>query len=394
MSHVGNPEAFKSLCSINLIQPRNNFRVRHLGFYDPTFTVNSEFTYRSGLLLDRTGKKLYDDSYLEGKPCSYFYFRHRAFGHNSLSKKISKGHWHVKCIVSCNDAPVFSCASENEIKDVFFVADLLKGMPIKTDNETFALYVIQPSLEPHEISDLATNAVSIFEWKADMLTATEKVSKAQAKEIVATKMMAQAIVSKNIYAKQIDSLIKLMAIAQEKLFENTGRGVEVLIGLGDRVEKEFDLALMGPEAMKEAAQTMVTRQQSDLQYIEALVSLESNGDDILKKQVFDTCFNYVGPTLMKKWLNIAESGDARSISSITSPSIETVKALEERNLKSMSTKELFELANRLSNYVASDQFKEDMKSNKLSEANINNSIDKTVHKIKEEEKEKEHRETN
>lgn len=389
MTHVGNPEAFKSLCSINLIQPRNKFGVKHLGFYDPAFTVNSEFTYKSGLLLDRTGKKIYDDSYLEGKPCSYFYFRHRAFGHNSLSKKISKGHWHVKCIVSCNDAPVFSCASENEIKDVFFVADLVKGMPIKTDNETFALYVIQPSLEPHEISDLATNAVSIFEWKADMLTATEKVSKAQAKEIVATKMMAQAIVSKNIYAKQIDSLIKIMATAQEKLFENTGRGVEVLIDLGDRIEREYDLALMGPEAMKEAAQTMVTRQQSDLKYIEALVSLESNGDDVLKRQVFDTCLNYVGPVLMKKWLNVTESGDQHAMNALSSPSIATVKALEDRNLKNMSPKELYDLSNRLSNYVMSEQFKEDMSVDVLSEANINNSIDKTIHKIEEEQKNKE-----
>ena len=387
MSHVGNPEAFKSLCSINLIQPKRKFMVKHLGYYDPTFTVNSEFTYKSGLLLDRTGKQIYDDSYLEGKPCSYFYFRHRAFGHNNLSKKISKGHWHVKCIVSCNDAPVFSCASENEIKDVFFIADLLKGMPIKTDNETFALYVIDPSLEPHEISDLATKTVTTFEWKRDMLTATEKVSKAQAKEIVATKMMAQAIVSKNIYAKQIDSLIKIMAVAQEKLFENTGRGVEILIGLGDRIEKEYDLALMGPEAMKEAAQTMVTRQQDDLRYIEALVSLESNGDEVLKKQVFDTCFNYVGPTLMKQWLNIAESGDQSLLNTISSPSIATVKALEERNLKNMTTKELYDLTSRLTNYVTSDQFKQDMQADTLDEASINNSIDKTVHKIKEEEKE-------
>ena len=385
MSHVENPEAFKSLSRINLIQPKNKFRIRHIGFYDPMFTINSEFTYKSGLLLDRTGKQLYDDSYLDGKPCTYFYFRHRAFGHNNLSKKISKGHWHVKCIVSCNDTPIFNCASENEIKDVFFIADLLKGMPIKTDNETFALYVIQPSLDPEEISDLAVKAVTIHEWKQDMLTSTAKVSKAQAKEIVATKMMAQAIISKNIYAKQIDSLIKLMAVAQEKLFDNTGRGVEVLISLGDRIEKEFDLALMGPEAMKEAAQTMVTRQQGDLKYIEALVGLEADGDDILKRQVFDTCFNYVGPTKMKEWLNIANSGNQQSMNTISSPSIATAKALENRDLKNMSPKELFELANRLSNYVTSDQFTVDMSSETLSESNINNAIDKNVHKIKEEE---------
>ena len=383
MSYVGNPQAYKSLSSINLIQPRKKFALRHLGFYDPIASVNSEFTYKSGLLLDRTGKRLYDDSYLEGKPCTYFYFKHRMFGHNSFSKRLSKGHWHTKCFVSCNDTPVFSCATENEKKDVFFIADLLKDMPIRTDNETFALYVIQPSLDPEEIADLAMKTVTIYEWKADMLTATEKVSKAQAKEIIATKMMAQSIITKNIYAKQIDSLIKLLASAQEKLFDNTGRGVEVLINLGDRIEKEFDLALMGPEAMKEAAQSMVTRQQSDLRFIEALTSLESNGDDILKRQVFDTCFNYVGPTKMKEWLNIAISGDPDKMNAITSPSIVTAKALEKRNLKDMSQKELFDLVNRLTNYTLSDQFEVDMKNEGLNEADINNSIDKTIHKLPE-----------
>ena len=384
MSYVANPSAYKSLSSINLLQPRKKFAFKHLGFYDPIVSVNSEFTYKSGLLVDATGKKLYDDSYLEGKPCTYFYFKHRMFGHNSLSKRISKGHWHTKCFVSCNDTPVFSCASENEKKDVFFFADLLKDMPIRTDNETFALYVIQPSLDPEEIADLAMKTVTIYEWKADMLTATEKVSKAQGKEIVATKMMAQAIITKNIYAKQIDSLIKLLANAQEKLFDNTGRGVEVLINLGDRIEKEFDLALMGPEAMKEAAQSMVTRQQSDLKYIEALTSLESNGDDILKRQVFDTCLNYVGPIKMTEWLNIAKSGSRDDLNSISSPSIATVKALEKRDLKSMSQKDLFDLVNRLSSYSASEQFEKDMKGDDFDEDDINNSIDKTVHKLPEE----------
>ena len=384
MSYVGNPQAYKSLSSINLIQPRKKFAPKHLGFYDPIVSVSSEFTYKSGLLEDRSGKRLYDDSYLEGKPCTYFYFKHRMFGHNNLSKRLSKGHWHTKCFVSCNDTPVFSCARENEKKDVFFVADLLKDMPIRTDNETFALYVIQPSLDPEEIADLALNTVTIYEWKAEMLTATEKVSKAQAKEIIATKMMAQAIITKNIYANQIDSLIKLLASAQEKLFDNTGRGVEVLINLGDRIEKEFDLALMGPEAMKEAAQSMVNRQQSDLRFIEALTSLESNGDDILKRQVFDTCYNYVGPTKMKEWLSIAASGDPSKISSISSPSIMTAKALEKRDLKSMSQKELFDLVNRLTNYTTSEQFGEDMKNEGFTENDINNSIDKTIHKLPEE----------
>jgi len=384
MSYVGNPHGYRSLCSINLIQPRKNFATRHLGVYDPIASVNSAFAYKSGLLLDRTGKKLYDDSYLEGKPCTYFYFKHRMFGHNSLSKKISRGHWHTKCFVSCNDTPVFNCASENERKDVFFVADLLKGMPIKTDNETFALYVIQPSLDPEEIADLAMKTVAVYEWKADMLTATEKVSKAQAKEIIATKMMAQAIITKNIYAKQIDSLIKLLASAQEKLFDNTGRGVEVLINLGDRIEKEYDLALMGPEAMKEAAQSMVSRQQSDLRFIEALTSLESNGDDILRRQVFDTCYNYVGPTKMKEWLNIADSGDPAKLNTITSPSIITAQALEKRNLKDMSQNELFELVNRLTNYTTSEQFEKDMRSENLNVTDVNNSIDKTIHKLPEE----------
>ena len=384
MSYVSNPYAYKSLSSINLLQPRKKFAFKHLGFYDPIASVHSEFTYKSGLLVDSTGKKLYDDSYLEGKPCTYFYFKHRMFGHNSLSKRVSRGHWHTKCFVSCNDTPVFSCARENEKKDVFFIADLLKDMPIRTDNETFALYVIQPSLDPEEIADLAMKTVTVYEWKADMLTATEKVSKAQGKEIVATKMMAQAIITKNIYANQIDSLIKLLASAQEKLFDNTGRGVEVLISLGDRIEKEFDLALMGPEAMKEAAQSMVTRQQSDLKYIEALTSLESNGDDILKRQVFDTCLNYVGPIKMTEWLNIAKSGNRDDLNSISSPSIATVKALEKRDLKSMSQKDLFDLVNRMTNYSASEQFEEDMRSKFLDEDSINNSIDKTVHKIPEE----------
>ena len=388
MTHVENPDAFLSLASINLIQPRRKFGVKHIGLYDPMFTVNSEFAYRAGLLTDRTGKQLYDDSYLDDKPCTYFYFKHRTFGHNSISKRLGKGHFHTKCFVSANDTPIFNCARENERKDVFFIADLCKGMPIKTNNETFALYVIQPSLDPEEISDLATKTTTTYEWKADMLNATQRVSTAQAKEIVATKMMAQAVVTKNIYAKQIDTLIKILANAQEKLFDNTGRGVEVLINLGDRVEKEFDLALMGPEAMKDAAQAMITRQQSDLQYIEALTGLESNGDDILRRQVFDTCLNYVGPTKMREWLKFAESGDPVLMNKITSPAIETVKALEDRDLKNMSQSELFDLVNRLSSYVTSNQFKEDMKPENLGKSDINNSVDQIVHKLQENEEKK------
>lgn len=385
MSHVNNPRAFRSLASLNLIQPSRNFAFKHLGFYDPMFAVNSEFGYKSGLLLDENGKRLYDDSYLEGKPCTYFYFKHRMFGNSALSKRLSKGHWHTKCFISSNDTPIFDCTSENELKNVLFVADLCKRMPIKTNNETFTLYVLRPTLDRREISELATKTVATYEWKADMLTATEKVYKAQAKEIVATKMMAQAIVTKNIYAKQIDSLIKLLANAQEKLFENTGKGVEVLIGLGDRIEKEFDLALMGPESMRDAAEAMVTRQQGDLKYIEALTALESNGNEVLKKQVFDVCLNYVGPVLMKEWLQIMASGNIVDINSLSPPSVTTVRALEQRDLKSMSSKELYDLVNRLSSYTNSEQFELDMKKQNLSEKDINNALDTNVHRLEEKE---------
>lgn len=382
MSRVKNPDSFRSLAGVNVIQPSKDFRVKFLGFYDPEYGVNTEYAYKAGTLRSLEDRPIYDDSHLDGRGCAFMYFKHRALGHNFLSKKLGKGHWHTKCFVSANNTNLWDCATRNEKDDIFFVADLCEDMPITLDDETYALYVLRPALTPDEISALAMKSITTFEWKADMLTASTKVAKSEAREIVATKMMAQAIVTKNIYAKQIDNLIKLLAIAQEKLFDNTGKGVEVLINLGDRVEKEFDLGLLGPEAMKDSVTKMIERQSKDLSYIQALTKAEGDDSELMKREVFDTCVNYVGLDYMKKWLNIVELEG--STNSILTPSMVTANALEKRNLKDLNQEELFKLVNRLTN-LGSKQFDAGVRSENP-ENEINNLIDNTMIKMDGEEK--------
>ena len=200
-------DSYNSLPSIFIIQLNQDtgFNMKYLGKYDPMMGKEVDFTYEPGTLKEN-GKVLYDDTALEGKSCAYFYVKHRFFGNSYISRKTSKGHFHIKCIVSNNKINVWDCAEMSSTGDVFIFARLCENMPITVDDYTYSLYVIEPMLTQGEISALARNNDMVYQWKKKLMDAAEDVAEARGNEIMAMSMMTEADVKCSIYQNHVQKL--------------------------------------------------------------------------------------------------------------------------------------------------------------------------------------------
>lgn len=163
MSIVKNKKIFKdfSSFSIHTVEGASS-KINCLGYYDPnSMRRHHDPRYQEGLgrthciydgkfvggtwtaSLWNGGAMIYDDHYLHDKPCVFLFFKHYPFGNGFLSKRLTEGHWHNMCIVSCNEVSVLDCMRVDTYENIFFLGKLREGMPIIDGPERHYLYVIE-----------------------------------------------------------------------------------------------------------------------------------------------------------------------------------------------------------------------------------------------------------
>lgn len=172
MSEVKNPRFFNHMSSFN-VQSSGSNEVQCLGMYDPVPTANysksrhnkalghitvcedvyygdkwkSKLVWQDHFLLGRRqvfmNVPVYGENSLNGRPCVFLYYKHYPLGNGFISKRISKGHWHTNCIVSCNDISIIDYMRVDNSNNIFFLGKLREGMPIISDSWTHSLFVIE-----------------------------------------------------------------------------------------------------------------------------------------------------------------------------------------------------------------------------------------------------------
>ena len=163
MTLVKNTKIFDDFASFSIHSiSQSKSKIEELGHYDPNSLKRyHDPRYQSGLGRTHSiyedvyaggtwteydwGKRyvIYDDHYLDGKPCIHLFFRHYPFGNGFVSKRITLGHWHHIYVVSCNDISILDCMRVHESKDIYFTGKLIKDMPIIDASEGHYLYVIE-----------------------------------------------------------------------------------------------------------------------------------------------------------------------------------------------------------------------------------------------------------
>lgn len=159
MTDVKNPNYFKNMSSFNVKSNVSN-DVQCLGMYDPALGDScicestylgdkweSKLVWQDHFLFGRrqvyVNVPVYGKDSLNGRPCVFLYYKHYPFGNGFLSKKLTKGHWHTSCVVSCNDISIIDFMRIDESKNIFFLGKLREGMPVISDSGAYSLFVIE-----------------------------------------------------------------------------------------------------------------------------------------------------------------------------------------------------------------------------------------------------------
>ena len=362
---------FLSLQSINIVEPKNDFKHKHIGFFDERFGIDTEPTYKSeGVLNDGTRK--FDDTYLEGKNCVFLHFKHRWLGNGKLARYVSRGHYHTKCFVSNNDFSIRDCANTNKKGDIFLYANLVDDMPIVMNDYKYSLYVIEPMLTPAELGALALNVDNVYQWKTKLEKSSKWVATAQANEVLAISMMSEAVVAKSIYGDYIQSLTKLLNQAQDKLLQTTGEKFSVVLGIVDKIEEEYDIGIVGDEVLSKNVQNLLKRQKIELKTIEAMAGMDGSTTESMKRQIFDTTYRFLGGPTMREYLNMVEG---KTSGTINTPAISVLKGLERMNLNNLEDDEKKSVISRALKAIKSKTIENKIKGNEEDLENlINNAV--------------------
>mgnify|MGYP007027635470 CR=1 FL=1 len=161
MSKIKNLKHFKSLRTLS-IQSSKEINSRCFGLYDPVLSeelYGNNNVYEEGSctfypILGNRKVILYDDDYLIGKPCLWLCFKHYLLGDGFVSKKISKGHWHAKCLVSSTEVSILESMNKDKKGNLLFTGELLEGIPFKHKLIDFSLYVIKGEKSRLRVDDL------------------------------------------------------------------------------------------------------------------------------------------------------------------------------------------------------------------------------------------------
>lgn len=371
MSRVRNPNHYKNLCAVNIIEPDKDFRVNFLGYYDPFLDKGMEFSYRSGTLKEN-GVELYDDSHLEGKNSANLYFKHRPLGTGLLARWTSRGHFHMKTIVSNNNINLWDCSFENQKGDLFFIGNLCKDMPIVLEDYTYSLYVIEPTLSGDELAALAVDSQNVYKWKKDIKEAKKQVAEAHGNEIVAISMMGEARVRADIFARYLEIYKTWLGMAQDKLLEYTGKGFETIYDAINKAEMDFDIGLAGEEYMKGNVRGFADKMNIQIKTVEAMTNADLDATEVMKKHLFNVTMNFIGLAKMKEYMNHVNGEQM-----VYTPSIAAHNALNKINPDNLTKDEHQNLVKRVVNTLQSVAFEknvENAKNNEELTKNINNAL--------------------
>ncbi len=371
MSRVKNPNHYKNLCAVNIIEPNNDFRVNFLGYYDPFLDKGMEFSYRSGTLKEN-GVELYDDSHLEGKNSANLYFKHRPLGTGMLARWTSRGHFHMKTIVSNNNINLWDCSFENQKGDLFFIGNLCKDMPIVLEDYTYALYVIEPTLTGDELGALAIDSQNVYKWKKEIKEAKKQVAVAHGNEIIAISMMGEARVRADMFANYLEIYKTSLNMARDKLLEFGGKSFETIYDAINKAEMDFDIGLAGEQYIKGNVGSFTNKMNIQIKTVEAMTNADLDASEVMKKHLFNVTLNFIGLPKMKEFMNHINGENA-----IYTPSIAAHNVLGKINSDNMTPEENQNLIKRVANTLQSKVFEKNFGkalSNEELEKNINDSL--------------------
>lgn len=301
MTEIGNTWSFEGLPHIYLIT--SDYKIKSLGFYDPDWSRDTEFSYLPGKFTKPDGTP-YDTAYKD-KQAIVVTFKHPIFGNYPGLRNLT-GHFHYKYIVSTSSIrPHDVLRADPDTQDIYIFADLARS-PSKTelrgDNTQETLYEITPHLSAEELAQLPKSIKFITKIKERLHEVENKNWDLEAQLVIEHTIATNATGTVFMLQEHMNTLMKSYQIIYDKVISLQ---LSVRKKISDVILKvEGENYLMAPwDSLKEEdiTQTAGTL-QAEIRALAAMTKLNGKLTEAQKYQLVMQTANVVGLDYMRKCL--------------------------------------------------------------------------------------------
>ena len=364
MSEIKNKESYKSLRHVYLLDSK--FQLKDLGIYDEKYGLSFDLGYRSGQFTNIFGTVEYDDSKYDGKATVDLAFKHMYFGNTNFGKRMGKGHFHEKYLVSTNEINLFDAYSETRSGNVVFFADFIKSTS-KSGGE-FTLVEIKPYLKADELIRILNDINEAKIWKEKMMLAQKDCETAKmdayianANAFAAFGANEQSKTAIRQYQQQNENMRQVM------LDVTLGASQTIIDGI-EKVEGELDVNFNWHTMNKGLIEKSIGIGKTHNNFIDSLDDFKNGGmTESMKNYVVESVIEICGVDFVKNVLNSYNDNGGKSYNNMTKINIRLQEMLDRNEI----TLNQFNEFSKMANVRAETNFVKN-------KGNINSAIEETV----------------
>lgn len=310
MSYIEKTWSYETLPHVFLINDK--FKLIDLGWYDPSWGIETEISYESGKFVNDLNEAWYNDKQYDEKQCLVLDFKHSVLGNYPMLRKFGRGHHHIKYIVSNNAIRPYDVMEKADSGHLFIYASLAHN-PIVTkihepydklpNNTQESLIEITPHLTAAELEKLSKDINFVTSIKEMYQTAKSKTHELESQKFI---LNARVVASDGVVMQlqsYVDTLLKSYQWAMEKVVglqlsvkERISQGISM-------VEGEYNLGVPWDNIHLEDLSKTAAIMQADIRAISSMMK-QNGGLPESQKQVLAVQFlNVVGVEWMKRFMH-------------------------------------------------------------------------------------------
>lgn len=303
MTFIEHPYSYGTLPHIFLIQ--SDWKPKDLGYYDPNWGVETEIEYEPGKFKNEYGEIVYNDSAYEGHQSLVLAFKHMPLGNAPVWRKIGRGHFHIKHLVSKNNIRPYDVMTKTESGDIIIFADLSHYPPmaiVHPNRKQETLYELTPTLSPDELARVSKDLGFITKVKERLMEATEDARDFEAKEFLALTRAVAAEGALIQTQEHLNNLLKNYKIVQEKVIklqlmtrDKISKGLEI-------IEGQYNLNMSLEPLQFEDTRKTAEMMQADIHTIGGFMKLNGSLSESQKQTMILQVVNVVGLDYLKHFL--------------------------------------------------------------------------------------------
>ncbi len=318
MTYIEGTWSFDGLPHIYLITPQ--FRVKSLGYYDPDYGTDTDFTYKSGRFVDELGEMYHNDTKYKDKHCLVTSFIHPPLGNYPGLRKLGRAHYHVKFFVSTSAIRINEVIEKDpETGDMFIYASLFHVPPVTIvleDGSQETLYEVTPHGNRSELENLMKDLNFFTKVKEKYRDAESKMHEMESQNFILTTRNIAAESTVLQLQDNVNTLLKNYQIAQEKVI-NLQLAVKERLRAGiEGVEGEYNLGIPWDNITLEDTERTTAMLQADIRSISAMMKMSGGLSETQKQTLCLQVANVVGFDYLQRFMTGAKQYESPTPSGI------------------------------------------------------------------------------